>query len=296
MMPLLFILSFILNSMGTITITYLVYYLYKYKARSLLYLIVSLLGLLCSGVSYSFFMVNLTSMAFTRFRSMFFLFFSLGNLTFTIFFYLFLSKKFMLRTYKHASHFLFGIYLTSTAFLAAAVIFPVIWQVSLITNVICFLASAFLSFNQLVFLQSKLQFEKQDIFFKLLNISFLVLAISILSEIMHFFFNDKISGFSIFLYLITPTFFFLVLRNQSLYYQKQKIENPEKIKTIFDQFNLSGKEQEIAMEVLQGKSNKEIAYDMDISNSTVKSHIYSIYKKVNVQSRVQFVNLVMLRM
>ncbi|MBN1798494.1 MAG: helix-turn-helix transcriptional regulator [Spirochaetales bacterium] len=296
MMSVLFILSFILNSMGTITITYLVYYLYKYNARSLLFLIVSLLGLLCSGVSYSFYIVNLGSVPFNQFRSMFLLFFSLGNISFTVFFYLFLTKKFMLRTHKLEFQLLFSFYLASVVCSIIAVIFPIIWYASLIINLVAFLVSAFVAYNQLVFLQSKLQFEKQDIFFKLLNISFLILSISIVSELIYFYFHEKISSFSLFLYFITPLFFFLVLRNQSLYYQKQEIENPEKIKTIFTQFNLSSKEQEIAMEVLQGKSNKEIAYDMDISNSTVKSHIYSIYKKVNVQSRVQFVNLVMLRM
>jgi DNA-binding CsgD family transcriptional regulator len=292
----LFVSSFILNSMGTVTITYLVYYFYKYKAKSLLYLLASLSGLLCSGVSYSFYLVNLSSLSFEYFKTIFFLFFSFGYLTFAVFFYVFIVKKFLLRTYKPVTNILFICYFFSIACSIFTIVLPVIWTISLSLSLFSFILAVFLSFTQLLFLQSKLQFEKQDIFFKLLTVSFLLLAIAILSEIIHFFITKKVSSFSPILYLLNPFFFFLILKNQSLYYQKQEIENPEKIKIIFDQFNLSGKEQEIAMQILQGKSNKEISFDMSISNSTVKSHIYSIYKKVHVQSRVQFVNLVMLRM
>jgi len=296
MMSLLFILSFLLNSMGTITITYIVYYQYKYKAKTLLYLIVSLLGLLCSGVSYSFYTADLSIIPFEKFKTIFLLFFSTGNLTFAVFFYVFLSKKFLLRTHKLLYIIAFICFFISTVCVILPVVFPLIWSVSLIVHSICFIFVAFLALNQLLFLQSKLQFEKKDVFFKLLILGFLIITVSILNEMIHFFVYETVSTFSLLLYFFIPFFFFLVLKNQSLYYQKQEIKDPEKIKTIFEQFNLSGKEQEIAIEVLQGKGNKEIAYDMDISNSTVKSHIYSIYKKVNVQSRVQFVNLVMLRM
>jgi DNA-binding CsgD family transcriptional regulator len=296
MLPLFFIISFILNSVGTVAVTYLVYYQYKYKGKTLYFLLISLLGLLCSGVSYSFFIVNLTSMPFERFKSVFFLFFSAGMLTFTVFFYFFLVRKFELRSYKTINLLLKAGYVLSGALLAAAPFIPVIWPICLIAVFIVLFPAFFLCLNQLWFLQSKLQFERRDISFRMLGIGLLLLGISVLGEIIHYLLYHTISDFSLVLYAAVPFFFIMVLKNQSLYYQKQEIENPEKIKTIFEQFNLSGKEQEIAMEVLQGKSNKEIAYDMDISSSTVKSHIYSIYKKVNVQSRVQFVNLVMLRM
>ncbi len=296
MLPLFFIISFILGSVGTAAITYLVYYQYKYKVKTMYSLLVSLAGLLCSIVSYSFLIVNLTSVPFERFKAGFFLFFGVGMLTFTVFFYFFLVRKFALRSYKTGNLLLKAGYLISGALLAATPLFPPLWPACLILVFIVLFFGFFLCFNQLVFLQAKLQFERRDIYFRLLGISLLLMGISVLGEIIHYLLYENTSDFSIVLYAIIPFFFVMVLKNQSLYYQKQEIENPEKIKTIFEQFNLSGKEQEIAMEVLQGKSNKEIAYGMDISNSTVKSHIYSIYKKVNVQSRVQFVNLVMLRM
>jgi DNA-binding CsgD family transcriptional regulator len=159
-----------------------------------------------------------------------------------------------------------------------------------------FLFSSFLALNKLVFLLEKLQFEQRDVAFRLLVLNLLLIIISVLGEITYYFLYEHVSDFSLALYVLIPLFFFSILKNQSIYYQQQTIENPDKIRLIFEQFGLSAKEQEIALEVLQGKSNKEIAYDMELSGSTVKSHIYSIYKKVNVQSRVQFVNLVMLRM
>ena len=43
--------------------------------------------------------------------------------------------------------------------------------------------------------------------------------------------------------------------------------------------------------ILQGKSNKEIAGELFISLSTVKSHITSIYGKLNVSNRQQLLEI-----
>lgn len=48
---------------------------------------------------------------------------------------------------------------------------------------------------------------------------------------------------------------------------------------------LTEQEQNIAKEILKNKTNKEIASDMFISVSTVKTHINNLYKKLNVNSR-----------
>ncbi|MEJ2662456.1 MAG: helix-turn-helix transcriptional regulator [Spirochaetia bacterium] len=296
MLQLLFILSFILNSMGTITITYLVYYQYKYKSRILLFLIASLIGLLCAGISYSIFILNLSALSFEQFRTVFFAFFSLGMLSFVVFFYFYLRKRFALRSYRFIERMLLGGYFFSIGLVVLTVVLPLIWFITLAVLFCVFLFSSFLALNKLVFLLEKLQFEQRDVAFRLLVLNLLLIIISVLGEITYYFLYEHVSDFSLALYVLIPLFFFSILKNQSIYYQQQTIENPDKIRLIFEQFGLSAKEQEIALEVLQGKSNKEIAYDMELSGSTVKSHIYSIYKKVNVQSRVQFVNLVMLRM
>ena len=41
--------------------------------------------------------------------------------------------------------------------------------------------------------------------------------------------------------------------------------------------------------VCEGKLNKQIAYDLDIAETTVKAHLTAILRKLNVQSRTQAV-------
>lgn len=53
---------------------------------------------------------------------------------------------------------------------------------------------------------------------------------------------------------------------------------------------LSPKEQAIARALAEGLSNKQIAARLGIAESTVKNHIYSIFKKCNVTSRVGLIN------
>ena len=54
-------------------------------------------------------------------------------------------------------------------------------------------------------------------------------------------------------------------------------------------FNLLSKQEAtIAKAILSEKSNKEIAESLFISHSTIKTHINTIYKKLNVNSRTEF--------
>jgi len=48
---------------------------------------------------------------------------------------------------------------------------------------------------------------------------------------------------------------------------------------------LTQKELEIAKLVIQGKSNKEIATLLFIEVSTVKTHVSSVYQKLNISGR-----------
>lgn len=54
---------------------------------------------------------------------------------------------------------------------------------------------------------------------------------------------------------------------------------------------LSNKEREVVICISQGRTNKEIASQLFISEQTVKSHINSIFKKLNVARRTQLVSL-----
>jgi DNA-binding CsgD family transcriptional regulator len=55
------------------------------------------------------------------------------------------------------------------------------------------------------------------------------------------------------------------------------------------------REKEIAKLILKGKSNKEIDEELHISVSTVKNHIYRLFKRLGINSRGQLVNLLLER-
>lgn len=52
---------------------------------------------------------------------------------------------------------------------------------------------------------------------------------------------------------------------------------------------LTQREKEIVGQLCQGASNKEIAQRLSISQNTVKSHLRSIFEKLNVSDRTQAV-------
>jgi len=58
------------------------------------------------------------------------------------------------------------------------------------------------------------------------------------------------------------------------------------------QYEISPRETEIIMELCQGRPNREIADKLFITLQTVKDHLYRIFIKTDVKSRVQLVNLV----
>ena len=67
-----------------------------------------------------------------------------------------------------------------------------------------------------------------------------------------------------------------------LYFNYRKKGNKKK-KAYLDV--LTGQEKNIMSKIAEGKSNKEIAAELFISLSTVKTHINNLYKKLNVSSR-----------
>jgi DNA-binding CsgD family transcriptional regulator len=57
--------------------------------------------------------------------------------------------------------------------------------------------------------------------------------------------------------------------------------------------SFSEREQEVIDLLVQGKSNKQIALHLKISNRTVEFHLSNIYSKLNVSSRTEAVLLLM---
>jgi DNA-binding NarL/FixJ family response regulator len=50
---------------------------------------------------------------------------------------------------------------------------------------------------------------------------------------------------------------------------------------------LTGRETQVLKLVAQGKANKQIARELSVDESTIKSHVHSILSKLNVKSRTQ---------
>lgn len=59
------------------------------------------------------------------------------------------------------------------------------------------------------------------------------------------------------------------------------------ITSLSNKFHLTGKEREIVNYLKTGKLYKEIAFIMDLSVNTIKSHVYRIYKKCDVTNRME---------
>lgn len=65
------------------------------------------------------------------------------------------------------------------------------------------------------------------------------------------------------------------------------IENPTSEKKHLDL--LSAREQDVAKAVAAGKSNKEVAKDLDITERTVKAHLSAVFEKLHVRDRLHLV-------
>lgn len=59
-----------------------------------------------------------------------------------------------------------------------------------------------------------------------------------------------------------------------------------------EEFKISRREEEVIRLLCEGKTNREISDALFISLQTVKDHVYRIYQKVDVNNRVQLINLI----
>jgi len=64
-----------------------------------------------------------------------------------------------------------------------------------------------------------------------------------------------------------------------------------KMDCFFSKHNISKREEEITLLLLQGESKKSIEDKLFISSHTVKNHIYNIYRKLGIKNRLQLFNL-----
>ena len=87
--------------------------------------------------------------------------------------------------------------------------------------------------------------------------------------------------------------FWLWLRRRRRFLKQQLLHQIEAdLGPLPEHFDLTKREQVILALILQGKSNKEIETELFISNKTVKNHIYKLYQKLGVKSRLELANAV----
>jgi DNA-binding CsgD family transcriptional regulator len=105
-----------------------------------------------------------------------------------------------------------------------------------------------------------------------------------------------------FVFYFTP-FLYLLINLPPLFYIKEYLSKHFKesvfgqvenfsFNHIFDEYELTKREQEISVLMTEGKGNKEIADELYISVKTVRNHIYNIFQKFKVNNRTKFFILV----
>jgi len=93
-----------------------------------------------------------------------------------------------------------------------------------------------------------------------------------------------------------PTSFLIIniygLINVSIFlFSSEEKMFDKKLKKIVSTYSISVRESEVLNLVVKGHSNIQISDELFISEGTVKNYIYSMFKKVNVNSRIQLINL-----
>ncbi|MFT5824134.1 MAG: DNA-binding CsgD family transcriptional regulator [Crocinitomix sp.] len=88
--------------------------------------------------------------------------------------------------------------------------------------------------------------------------------------------------------LVSVVFFFLGLYFRKKWSKELQADQKKGInyKTLH-QLNMSDREHEVLQGIVAGLSNKEIGAQLFISESTIKSHITSLYSKLEVKKRPQ---------
>lgn len=66
----------------------------------------------------------------------------------------------------------------------------------------------------------------------------------------------------------------------------------QRLKEVSEEFDLTGREQDLSRLIYEGKSNGEIAALLYISESTVKTHVYNIFRKMDVKSRMEVTRII----
>ena len=84
------------------------------------------------------------------------------------------------------------------------------------------------------------------------------------------------------------------IKNKMLSFFNSGNDNDNKykiFKNLCDNYSITGREEDILHQVFKGLENKEISDKLNISIETVKYHVKNIFRKCNVQNRVELVRI-----
>jgi DNA-binding CsgD family transcriptional regulator len=116
-----------------------------------------------------------------------------------------------------------------------------------------------------------------------------------ISQLDFYFFHVKIEEFDPLILLIINICLVLWLHLYYLNYQRNIINSGDYmifVRNFIEKFGISKRETEIIELIIKGKTNKEIEDILYISFNTVKNHIYNIYKKTGVNSRIKLLQII----
>lgn len=130
----------------------------------------------------------------------------------------------------------------------------------------------------------KIEFDNKKIF--LIGLIMLIIVSVLMFNVVYFSSYYGISQINYINSLLLIPFILIVL-SLGIFIEQNK--QKEKLKQI-DRFKLTAKEKEVVLLILQKKKNKEIADELFVEISTIKTHINNIYKKVQVKNRKELIN------
>ena len=90
------------------------------------------------------------------------------------------------------------------------------------------------------------------------------------------------------LMVVFAALFFYRLRMRRI---TTRLKTEAAMERFFNRKGISPREREIILLILDGKNNKQIEDELFISLGTVKNHVYNIFRKLDINSRIQLVNL-----
>lgn len=127
--------------------------------------------------------------------------------------------------------------------------------------------------------QMKLQTTNPRLF--LFGLTILIVVCVLTFNVVYFSSYYGISQIDYINSLLLVPFILLIFSFGIFIEQNNQKESSKKI----DTFKLTSKEKEVTLMILEEKKNQEIANEMFVELSTIKTHINNIYKKVGVKNR-----------